>query len=157
MQRYFTISALLIVFSILLAGCQSIPTSKPIPPQVEIESIRAVKMSLTRQELAFKLKVSNPNNYDLPLQYLNFVASLDGRELAQGLSNERVTLPANDDAIVEILVSTRINKLLGQLLLATDNNERDIAYDVKGFVKLGNWPTRIPFNVDGLVDNPALK
>ncbi len=157
MQTHLRITALLILFGLLSAGCQSIPTSKPLPPEVEIESIRAVKMSLTRQQLAFKLKVSNPNDYDLPLQYLNFVASLDGRELASGTSSEPVNLPAQEDASIEIMVDTRINKLLGQLLLATDNHEREIAYDVKGFVKLANWPTRIPFNVDGLVDNPALK
>lgn len=148
---------LLLLLGALVTGCQSIPSSKPLPPTVQIESIRAVKMSLTRQELAFKLKINNPNDYDLPLQYLNFVASLDGNELAQGVSNERVTLPAKEDASIEVLVSTRINKLLGQLLLATSNDEKSIAYDVKGFVKLSNWPTRIPFNVDGQVDNPALQ
>lgn len=157
MPRYSLIAALLCLSVLLATGCQSIPTSKPLPPKVEIESIRAVKMSLTKQQLAFKLKVSNPNDYDLPLQYLNFVAALDGKELAQGVSNERVNLPSHKDATIEIMVNTRINKLLGQLLLATDNNEREIAYDVKGFVKLSNWPTRIPFNVDGLVDNPALQ
>lgn len=148
---------LLLITGALLASCQSIPTSKPLAPTVKIESIRAVKMSLNRQELAFDLRVSNPNNYDLPLQYLNFIASLDGNELAQGLSNERVNLPANADATIEVLVSTRVNKLLGQLLLAASNNETNIAYDVRGFVKLSNWPTRIPFNVDGLVDNPAVQ
>ncbi|MGQ7846784.1 LEA type 2 family protein [Granulosicoccus sp. 3-233] len=157
MQRHFRLSVLLMLLALLLAGCQSIPRSKPLPPDVEIESIRAVKMSLSSQQLAFRLKVGNPNDYDLPLQYLNFVAALDGKELAQGVSNERVNLPAHEDATIEIMVNTRINKLLGQLLLATDNNEREIAYDVRGFVKLSNWPTRIPFNVDGLVDNPALQ
>lgn len=142
---------------LLLSACSSIPTSRPMAPTVKVESVKAVKLSLSSQELAFNLTVYNPNDYDLPLQSLNFIATVDDTEVARGMSNERVTLPANDEARLQVSVSTRINKLLGRLLRSTSNEETDIPYDIKGFVKLANWPTRIPFNVDGSVDNPALQ
>ncbi len=78
-------------------------------------------------------------------------------ELAQGLSTERVTIPANGKAMLEVHVSTSVNKLLGRLLLAANQNRKNITYDVQGFVKLSNWPARIPFNVDGALQNPALQ
>jgi LEA14-like dessication related protein len=148
---------LILIQSLLLWGCASIPASRPLAPKVSIESVKAVKLSLKSQELAFQLKVSNPNDYDLPLQSLSFIAAVDATEVARGMSNERVNIPANDEAMLEVRVSTSINKLLGRLLLSTNSQDKNIVYDVKGFVKLSNWPARIPFNVDGSVVNPAIQ
>ena len=148
------IALVLITFG--LVACTSIPTHRPIAPTVEIESVKALRLKLNRQELAFKLKVTNPNTYDLPLQSLSFIASVDGSEIAQGISDERITLPAQEDAIVEVRVSTRLNKLLGRLLLFSTSDHEEVNYKVTGFVKLANWPARIPFNVDGALENPGL-
>ena len=157
MQHRSLAAPLVVMLCMLLSGCTTMLTSRPLAPKVSVDSVKAEKISLTRQNLLFRLAVSNPNRFDLPLQTLNFIAAVDGMELAQGLSTERVTIPANGKAMLEVRVSTSINKLLGQLLLATNQNRNDIAYDVKGFVKLSNWPARIPFNMDGALQNPALK
>ena len=157
MDRRSITAPLLVSLCLLLSACTSMLTSRPLAPTVEVDSVKAEKIGLTRQDLLFRLAVSNPNSFDLPLQTLSFVAAVDGVELAQGLSAERVTIPANGKAMLEVHVSTSINKLLGQLLLATNQSRKDIAYDVRGFVKLSNWPTRIAFNVDGAMENPALR
>ncbi|MFK7852465.1 MAG: LEA type 2 family protein [Granulosicoccus sp.] len=156
MSRKFVPYLVLALLTIGLAACSSIPTHKPIAPTVEIESIKPIKLRLNRQDLAFKLKVSNPNEYDLPLQSLSFIASVDGSQIAAGNSDERITIPAQQDAIVEVMVSTRINKLLGQLLLFSTSDQQEVDYQVEGFVKLANWPARIPFNMDGALENPGL-
>jgi len=77
---------------------------------------------------------------------------LNGEELAQGNSNAAVTLPAEGDAEIEVMVSTRMNRILGQLLMIASNPDNALDYDVSGFVKLANWPVRIPFNVEGQLD-----
>ena len=146
----------LVLLTLSLYACNTIPSHKPIAPTVEIESVKALKLKLNRQELAFKLKVTNPNNYDLPLEFLSFMASVDGIQIARGSSDERITLPMQQDAIVEVRVSTRVNILLGSLLLFSTSEEDKIDYKVTGFVKLANWPARIPFNVDGSLENPDL-
>lgn len=157
MQHRSVTTRLAVMLCLLLSACTTMLTSRPLAPRVAVDSVRAEKISLTRQNLLFRLAVSNPNSFDLPLQTLNFIAAVDGVELAQGLSSERVTIPANGKAMLEVHVSTSINKLLGQLLLATNQSRKDIAYDVRGFVKLSNWPARIPFNVDGSLENPVLQ
>ncbi len=156
MSNFHLPSVVLVLLTLSLYACNTIPTHKPIAPTVEIESVKALKLKLNKQELAFRLKVTNPNTYDLPLQSLSFIASVDGSQFAQGSSDERVTLPAQQDAIVEVRVSTRLNKLLGKLLLFSTSNEEEVDYKVTGFVKLANWPARIPFNVDGALENPGL-
>ncbi len=157
MQHRSVTAPLAVMLCLLLSACTTMLTSPPLAPKVTVDSVKAEKIGLTRQNLLFRLAVSNPNSFDLPLQAINFIAAVDGVELAQGLSTERVTIPANGKAMLEVHVSTSINKLLGRLLLAANQNRKNIAYDVRGFVKLSNWPARIPFNVDGALQNPALK
>ncbi|MDB4222491.1 LEA type 2 family protein [Granulosicoccus sp.] len=136
-----------------LASCATIPTSAPIAPTVILKSVKPLKIGLTKQELAFQLEITNPNSYDLPIQSLSFVAKLENKEVAQGISNERVTLPANGKAVLEIIVSARIQRILGQLLSLNSKKTNDLKYDVKGFVKLSNWPIKIPFTTDGNVSS----
>ena len=157
MQHRSVTAPLAIMLCLLLSACTTMLTSRPLAPKVAVDSVKAEKIGLTRQNLLFQLAVSNPNSFDLPLQAINFIAAVDGVELAQGLSTERVTIPANGKAMLEVHVSTSVNKLLGRLLLAANQNRKNIAYDVRGFVKLSNWPARIPFNVDGALQNPALQ
>jgi hypothetical protein len=96
-----------------LSACASIPTSPPIAPTVTLKSVKPLKLSLTKQELAFQLEVSNPNSYD--------------------------------------------QLIFGQILSLNSKNNSDLKYVVKGFVKLANWPLKIPFNTDGKVGNKQLQ
>lgn len=140
-----------VLLTLGLSACASIPTSAPIAPTVSLKSVKPLKLGLTKQELAFLLEISNPNSYDLPIQNLSFVAKLADKEVAQGISNEQVTLPANGKAVLEIIVNTRIQKILGQLLSLSSRSSDELKYNVKGFVKLANWPLKIPFATDGTV------
>lgn len=141
----------------LLAACATFPTSRPTPPTVKVLSVNALKLGLREQKLALQLQINNPNPFDLPLQTLSFVASLDATDIAQGVSTEPVTLPAKGDALLVVEVSTKLNRALGRLLLLASDPNTSVNYDIKGFVKLANWPTRIPFNVDGNLDKALLE
>lgn len=140
---------LIMLISSVFTACSSIPSTPPIAPTVELDSVKPVKIGLRKQELSFKLNINNPNPYDLPLQSLSFIAEIEGSEVAQGISNEPVTLPANSDALVEVIVSTRLNRLLAQIFQLAGSDNNTVNYDVNGFVKLANWPLKIPFSVDG--------
>ncbi|MFK7993019.1 MAG: LEA type 2 family protein [Granulosicoccus sp.] len=131
-----------------LSGCSSIPTSKPLAPTVEIAGLDVVKLGFRRQELEFTLDVFNPNNYDLPVNNLSFIASSDNQAIAEGSSDIPVLLTANGTTEVVINVTARANRLLRKLIASSINEKSMLAYNVTGFVKLDNWPARIPFNVD---------
>ncbi|MFT6301765.1 MAG: LEA14-like dessication related protein [Pseudomonadales bacterium] len=140
-----------------LASCANIPSSAPIAPTVTLKSVKPLKLGFSKQELAFQLEVNNPNPYDLPIQTLSFVANLENKEVAQGISNEPVTLPANGNAVVEIIVTARFQRILGQFLSLNSKNTGNVKYDVKGFVKLTNWPLKIPFNTEGKVSSKPIQ
>jgi len=97
---------LLAAVLISLTACSTIPTSKPESPTVKLLSVKPVKLGLKSQDLAFELEVTNPNAYALPLQALSFIAAIEGKEIARGFTGDRVTLPANGNAVIEILVNT---------------------------------------------------
>jgi len=138
-----------VLLSTTIAACNSIPSTPPIAPTVELESVEPVKLGLRKQELLFQLNINNPNPYDLPLQSLSFIAEIEGSEVAQGISNEPVTLPANSNAMVGVVVSTRLNRILAQVFQLAGSDTQTVNYDVNGFVKLSNWPLKIPFSVNG--------
>ena len=148
------LSALPLLASLLLPACASLPSVKPEPPRVSVAGVRPLNLSLTRQRLEFRLRVENPNDYDLPLRSLDFTARLAGEKIADGRSDERVTIPANGEAIVEVDVVAGVGKLVGRLRDMIERRDLDLDYGVTGHVRLDNWPTRIPFDVDGVLENP---
>jgi len=141
----------------LLTACSSLPLSKPQAPSVTVTAVRPVTLSLTSQTLGLTLRVENPNAFDLPMQSLTFNARFAGEPFAQGHSVNKVTIPANGDALMEVEVEAGIVKLANQLKSMLDSDNASLNYDVNGVVKLANWPKAIPFNVEGELDDPRLK
>lgn len=140
-----------------LNACASIPTTKPLPPAVQLISIKPINLSLSQAKLEFRLRVQNPNGFDLPLQQLDFVAFFAGDQIASGISKDSVTLPSKGEAILRVAVDTKLSRLFGHLKNMVKAQEYDVAYGVKGNVKLANWPKRIPFNVEGELEEPSLE
>ena len=138
----------------LLSACASFPSVRPEPPRVSVAGVRPLNLSLTRQRLEFRLLVENPNDYELPLRSLDFVAQLGGERIAAGRSDERVTIPAKGEAVIEVDVVAGVGRLFSRMREMLERKELDLDYDVRGSVRLDNWPARIPFDVAGVIENP---
>ncbi len=139
---------------IAFSACSNLPLKKPEPPIVSVADVRPLNLSLTEQRLAFTLKMENPNAYDLPLQGLDFVASFANQEIATGASDQHVTIPANGEAMVEVEVTAGIDKIISQIESILNAKAISLDYGVTGKVKLANWPSKIPFKVNGQIDAP---
>jgi len=111
----------------LLVSCSTLPTSKPLAPEVEIATVDILTFGLTEQK---------------------FMASSKNETVATGNTNEPVLLSAQNQTQVVVDVTMRTGKLLGQLLESALKKQTALDYNVTGFVELANWPVRIPFNVD---------
>ncbi|MDO6460556.1 LEA type 2 family protein [Granulosicoccaceae sp. 1_MG-2023] len=145
----------LITASLLMTACSSLPTHKPVAPNVSIAAVRPLNLSLVNQKLAFTLDVENPNSYDLPVEGLDFIASFAGNEIASGSSDQEVTLPAKGTAQMEVIVETSLNDMMDRFSAMMKSDGIDLSYGITGTVKLANWPGKIPFNVDGELEAPA--
>jgi len=140
---------------VMLGACSSLPISDPVSPTVTVDRIRLGKLSLRKQEVDIRLNVENSNDFDLPLQMLAFTVNVEGDELATGSSEQSVTVPANGAALLNVSVSSsRLFRFIFEYIQAVTHGKTQTDYNVKGFVKLANWPRRIPFDVDGVLDAP---
>ena len=139
----------LLLLTLLTVGCSSVPTHKPIPPEISIAAVKPLNFSLSGQKIMFSLRVTNPNNYDLPLKSMSFIASFAGEDIATGSSNNKVRIPANGEAIVDVEVVAGLSTILDKLSSMADSGDLQLQYGVKGIVKLSNWPLSIPFDVKG--------
>jgi len=146
LRRFLT---LFICLSFALgSSCAVTPFSKPQPPTVELADIDIIRFGLKSQELALTLDVFNPNSFDLPVNTLSFIASFTDVPVAKGILTDKVLLTANSDTEVVVNVVARAGRLITRLLAAGVGAENSVDYNINGFVKLDNWPARIPFNVD---------
>ncbi|MBX2883724.1 MAG: LEA type 2 family protein [Granulosicoccus sp.] len=149
-------SLLLLSAAVILNGCSSIPTHKPVAPVVKLESVEPVDVGIRELVLAFQLNVFNPNQFSLPIDDLEFSANYKGETLAQASRSERVLLAAESEQLVNINVTTKWTRVIRQILEATASGENQLAIDINGSVKLGNWPARLPFSVERRVHNPLV-
>jgi len=155
--RFLVLSIALVSIFGQLVACSTIPLSKPLSPNVTVAGVRPIKLSLTSQTIGLTLRVENPNGFDLPMQSLTFNARFAGKQFAQGNSVDKVVIPANGTALLDVEVKTGLGKLATQLRSMLNDNNTELNYDVTGLVKLSNWPKAIPFNVEGEIDDPRVQ
>ena len=154
--RTFATIALTLALPIALQGCATTASLlDPQTPNVTLEKIKPLNFSFDKQKLELTLNVDNPNAFSLPLNTLVFAAQLAGDHIADGASNQRVTIPANGSAQMSVIVTTSLSKLISKIRTAADEGG-DISYNVKGNLKLDNYPKIIPFNNSGKIENPLL-
>lgn len=145
------------LFLIMMSGCISLLTSKPVAPTVSVTRVVPLNLSLSETELSITLLIENTNDFDLPLQALDFTAWFAGSKIADGKSLDAVTIPANGNALLDVAVVAGLSTLWDQFKTMFEEQQFDVKYSVTGTAKLANWPTRIPFNVERTLETPTLE
>lgn len=142
--------AYLCVSMVLLTGCTGLP-SKIDPPSVSLADVRLVDMNLMEQTFALKLRVQNPNTFDIPVHGLNYQVELNGQQLARGVNDQSVTLPGLGEEIVEVQAITSLNSLLQQLTELARTGNPSVSYRIKGNLRVGSSLLPLPFDQSGEV------
>jgi len=139
-----------------ISACSMVPT-KPVKPEIELVDVRPLNVSLTEQKLRFTLKVINPNNFELPVESIDFIARFNGSDIANGKSKQAVSIPANSDGELTLDVTAGLDRLVSTLKTLLEGQSLNLDYELAGTVKIENWSTPIPFDVVGAmnVDSPS--
>lgn len=145
-SRYF-IAAL----CLMVGACSSIP-KKAVKPQIELVSVIPLNISLSEQKLRFNLNVVNPNDFELPVESVDFIARFNNTDIASGKSNQSAVIPPNGEASLALDVTAGIDRLASTLQTLLQGDQLNLNYELKGSVKIENWATPIPFNVIGELD-----
>jgi len=108
------------MFIVLLGACAISDTV--VPPKVSLVNIYPGKsLGLFEQQFVVQLRVSNPNNFDIPLDGISFDMTVNGSHFATGLSNTAVTIPRLSSAVVSVNASASSFDLFKQFLIIAES------------------------------------
>lgn len=146
----------LIVLCSVLNACTSLP-KKAVKPTVELVSVIPLNISLSDQKLRFELNITNPNDFELPVEAVDFIARFNNTNIASGKSKQSTRIPANGSGLLILDVTAGIDRLASTLQTLLLGEQLDLQYELSGSVQIENWSTAVPFNVTGELDPKALE
>lgn len=145
-----------ISLSLLAQGCAT--GDEVVPPRVNLVNIvPAASSGVFEQRFLVDLRISNLNDFDIPLNGLSFEMDVNGDYFATGLSNQKVLIGRLSTAVVSVETTANTVDLFRQVMNAVRTGTVD--YSIKGTAIVGNLRTRtVPFRQAGelnLVPDPV--
>lgn len=122
------------------------------PPQIELAGVRVLEMGPSRQTLALKLRVHNPNLMDIPLHSLRYQLDLNGEPLVRGDRQQPITLPGGKDEIVEVRAVVSAQQIIEQLQQLVGQGDSRIDYRLHGEFRVGSGSVPMPYEQRGRID-----
>lgn len=136
-----TALAVLVACCTSFLGCASI-VARPLPPKVQVESVRAVVMPGGETRFRVRLDVQNPNDFSVSVQNIEAHLRVEDQAVATANLADPVVLAAAGDSKVEIearpdfvALGNAFDRILKRLALR---------YDVTGYVIIGTKEHALP-------------
>jgi LEA14-like dessication related protein len=126
--------------------------SKPKPVAITPRSAQLAAITPNGVELALLLDVHNPNGFAITTSRVSGVLELqDGGELGRGDADQRMTIPAEQSAVVPARLSMRWTNLA--LFAPYVLGGKPLPYRIRGdaHVGAGSLDADVPFAVTGLL------
>lgn len=144
-----------LVFS-LLVGCATV--DDVVPPRVNLVNIVPARSSgVFEQRFLVDMRISNLNDFDVPINGLSFEMDVNGDYFATGLSNRNVVVPRLGSKVVSVETTADSFELFRQILNAVRTGTVD--YRIKGTAIVDTLGGRtVPFRQKGslnLVPDPV--
>ena len=134
----------LVTYLVIVSGCATL-THKVEPPTVSLAGIQLLELGLLEQRYRLQLRIQNPNDFALPIAGMEYRVNLNDAEFAHGVSSHSVSVPAFDEAVLEVDGVSNLSSVLNQLQLLGSRREQTLRYALTGSAKLKNRLLRIPF------------
>ena len=150
---------LLLLLTLAPLGCSTLGLlgREVLPPDVFLTNVKPIGLGLLEQRIELTFRVTNPNDFELPIEGGVFDLALNGAPFARGVTRGAVELPALGESFVTIEASTTTAELLSQLRSLRDREQLD--YALTGHFTLDDTfgVGRIPFTRESqLGSNPFL-
>ncbi len=144
-----------ICLSMAAVGCATVDDAVPL--KVNLVNITPASSGVFEQRFIVDLRLSNPNDFDIPLDGVSFEMDVNGDYFATGLSNQRVTIPRLATAVVSVETTANSFDLIRQILNAVQVGA--VTYSIKGTAIVRKLGSRtVPFHQHGnlnLVPDPV--
>lgn len=143
-----TIASLLLALA--LAGCAGL-RGLDTPPQISLVNLQPVQIRLFEQRYLVTIRILNPNPVALPIDGLEYAISINGSEFANGVSSQRVTVPAYGEKTLDLSVSSTLARLVDQIR-RFGAGDGTLRYAISGSLELRGATGSLPFTQDGELD-----
>lgn len=149
MIKLFGSRVLLMAWALtVLTGCASLSTNME-PPRVSLSNVRVLGVTLLEQQYVLTMRIQNPNDRALHISGLSFELDINGEKFANGVSNQKVTIPGYGQGTLDVTGTSTLAGLLRQL--SELEHMQELKYELKGKVKIADIPVPIPFEYEGVV------
>ena len=118
-------------YLLCLAAC-SLVAPKFDRPNVSVVSIQMRSGNLLQQNFAVKLNIQNPNNRALPVKGLHVELNVGGAEIASGVSDRGVVVPAFGESEFDLTIRANMALALMKLADKMDQHADTVDYDLTG-------------------------
>ena len=143
-----TLQAMLVMLAVAVLGGACASVDDVVPPKVNLVNIVPIGAGPFEQRFRVEMRVSNPNNFDIPLGGLAFDMDVNGSYFATGLSNDEVTVPRFSSAVISAEATASSIDLFRHILNVVRTGA--VEYTIKGSAIVGGLTERtIPFERDG--------
>jgi LEA14-like dessication related protein len=133
-----------------LAACSGLPWNV-IAPKVSVAEVEIKRLGLLEQRFDVGLRISNPNDFDLTIEALEFELEVNGRPFANGLSHTVTRVPATASAMLRVDTLMQSKDLIQQFkTLSPGGLKAGVPYRVKGRIKTDQSSRWVPFDHSGV-------
>ena len=136
-----------------LVGCATTPKMEPL--DVSLSDIAPAQMGLFEQQFQVKLRVQNPNNFDVPLDGVAYQIELNDKAFAKGVGQQSVTVPKFGETVLDVTAVCSLSNVLDQVALLAQGGPEKLRYRVKGKLYRADG-TSIPFDQLGEIQLSSL-
>ena len=134
----------------VLSACSSLNALEH-EPRVSLVNLKPVQIQLLEQRYLATIRIQNPNPVALPVRGLEYAISINGSQFADGVSSQKITIPAYGEKTIELGVTSTIIKLLDQIRRFSES-EGTITYGISGTLGIEGIGGGIEFRRDGEID-----
>lgn len=145
MKRHLVIRLLTGLLCLWLVACGALGLQKP---QVSLVDIRPAASTLLEQNFDLTLRLQNPNQLALTASGLSFELTVAGQHLAQGVSNQAISVPALGESEIKVRVHTALSSWLKQVGKVLQGNGK-LDYQLQGRLEGLQGLTSLPFSSSG--------
>ncbi|MBS0461853.1 MAG: LEA type 2 family protein [Proteobacteria bacterium] len=145
LQRLF-----ILVLALGLAACSGLPFNA-VAPKVSVADVAVKRLGFFEQRFDVGLRVSNPNDFDLTIEALDFELEVNGQPFASGLSQTSTRIAATSSTLLRIDAITQSKDLIRQIeSLSPESLKAGVPYRIHGRLKTDRSPNWVPFDHAGV-------
>lgn len=137
------------VLVLALAGCAGSKKARMAHVDVSISELSLGQTSVLEQTWSLKLRIQNPNNYDIPADGMKYRIDVNGKPFARGVNNQSVMVPRLGEAMIRVQAISDLPTVIQQIGDLRRLSPTGIDYTLTGTLYSGQW--RYPFKYSGAI------